>query len=98
MMKKRLLKQNIQQQQKQQYQNLQEAPESIRKKGGEEGMNLKQQADSIGYTPIQKQAPTYVFKNALEGLGTVTDITEHDKIIKEHEQRKIQRMQTQLQN
>lgn len=48
-------------------------------------MNLKQQADSIGYTPIQKQAPTYVFKNALEGLGTVTDITEHDKIIKEHE-------------
>lgn len=61
-------------------------------------MNFKNQSDSIGYTPIQKVAPTFGFKTSLEGLGNVTDITEHDKIIKEHEQRKFQRMQTSMQN
>lgn len=68
------------------------------KKAGDEGMMIKQAVESIGYTPIHKQAPTYQFKETLDGLGQVTDINEYDKEIKEHEQRKIQKMQSMMQS
>lgn len=55
------------------------------KKAGDEGMMIKQAAESIGYTPIHKVAPTYKFKETLDGIGQVTDINEYDKEIKEHE-------------
>ena len=60
-------------------------------KDGGGGMMIKQNQDLIGYAPIHKVAPTYQFKETLDGLGMVTDINEYDKEIKEHEQRKIQK-------
>ncbi len=96
--KRRILRKNLENEKKKKFKNIEAAPESIRKKEGEEGFNFKNQTDSIGYTPVQKLAPTFGFKTQLEGLGNVTDITEHDQNLKAHEERKFQRMQTTMQN
>ncbi len=87
--KRERIKRNIKEKERQALGNLQEAPESIRKKGDEVSDNIKAQVDSIGYAPIHKEAPKYVFRDVLEGLGNITDINEYDKNIKEQEQRRI---------
>lgn len=45
---------------------------------------FKKKDDPYGFKPVYKAAPTFGFKENVEGIGfTVSDIAEHDKIVKQ---------------